>query len=66
MGIDGFRFDAAKHIPPDHFKRLVNSINKNDMLNYCEILDGNVDICKEYIDRNMKVYIYIKRGNGNI
>eukprot|EP01118_Nematostelium_gracile_P013502 TRINITY_DN5105_c0_g1_i1.p1 TRINITY_DN5105_c0_g1~~TRINITY_DN5105_c0_g1_i1.p1 ORF type:complete len:400 (+),score=63.35 TRINITY_DN5105_c0_g1_i1:78-1277(+) len=50
MGVAGFRFDAAKHMDPKYLKRLVNSIKTNRfLLIYAECLDGNPDICNEYI-----------------
>jgi len=61
MGVRGFRFDAAKHIPPDYVKQLSSmSCNASlpageKMINYVEVMDGDVNICNEYILDNGKI-----------
>jgi len=51
MGASGFRFDAAKHIPPSY----LHSLHRNSgakhkgILCYGEVMDGDYNVCKEYL-----------------
>ena len=57
IGIDGFRFDAAKHIIPSYLNRLIESltIKNKQILCYAEILDGDVNVCHEYTNQSTKI-----------
>ncbi|XGB43989.1 MAG: alpha-amylase [Nodosilinea sp. LVE1205-7] len=44
LGIDGFRFDAAKHMPPEAIQEYISYINQasnNQAWNYLEVIEDN-------------------------
>jgi len=62
LGVEGFRFDAAKHIPPSHFQKLLSKLkfkgNRDDFIMYGEVLDSSIDMCYEYVNVGLKVVDY--------
>ena len=59
MGFDGYRWDAAKHVPRWFWKdHIVNNVNKWGKFNFGEVYDGNVAILQQYADTGMAVTDY--------
>jgi len=51
LGIDGFRFDAAKHMPPEVVKGYVDFINNNSHFNawnYLEVIEDHDTSAEDY------------------
>lgn len=51
LGIDGFRFDAAKHIPQDVVKEYIDYINRKSegkAWNYLEVIEDNDTKAEDY------------------
>jgi alpha-amylase len=59
MGFDGYRFDAAKHVPiwfwRDH---IMNNVNGWGKFGYGEVYDGNPDNLQRYVDAGLAVTDY--------
>jgi alpha-amylase len=56
MEVDGFRFDAAKHMQPAYFDELLDRFeSERELFIYCEVLDGSVELCQEYVQKKMRV-----------
>lgn len=47
LGVDGFRFDAAKHIEPDFFREVLKVV-PSDKFVYGEVIGQTIDESKEY------------------
>jgi alpha-amylase len=48
LGIDGFRFDAAKHMPPSALETYVQVAKTRDTWNYLEVIEGGSTRAEEY------------------
>lgn len=51
LGIDGFRFDAAKHMPPDIVKKYIHYIDKESKgttWNYLEVIEDGGTSAEDY------------------
>jgi alpha-amylase len=59
FGVDGFRFDAAKHIAPGYFAQLKQHLhipnNNHNFIMYGEVMDGDVNVCNEYVEAGIHV-----------
>jgi alpha-amylase len=59
MGFDGYRWDAAKHVPlwfwQDH---IVNNVNSWGKYNFAEVYDGRMEVLNPYINAGMAVTDY--------
>jgi alpha-amylase len=59
MGFDGYRWDAAKHVPKWYWRdHIVNNVNKWGKYNFGEVYDGNLDYLQEYVATGMAVTDY--------
>ncbi len=51
LGVDGFRFDAAKHMPPDVVKEYIDYVNRESngkTWNYLEVIEDNDTKAEDY------------------
>jgi len=48
LGIDGFRFDAAKHMPQSALQDYINLANTRPTWNYLEVIEGGNTRLEEY------------------
>src|SRR4029077_2638922 len=56
MGFDGYRWDAAKHVPRWFWKdHIVNNVNAWGKYNFGEVVESNVDRLQLYVDTGMAV-----------
>jgi alpha-amylase len=69
LGIGGFRFDAAKHMPHDIVKEYIKFIDDNsngNAWNYLEVIDDNDTKAEDYNDiaavEDFKLYRSMKSG----
>ncbi|HEX3204465.1 MAG TPA: alpha-amylase domain-containing protein [Nitrospiraceae bacterium] len=59
MGFDGYRWDAAKHVPRWFWKdHVINNVNQWGKFSFGEVYDGNVAILQQYADTGMAVTDY--------
>jgi alpha-amylase len=59
MGFDGYRWDAAKHVPRWFWKdHIVNNVNAWGKYNVGEVYDGNVAYLLQYVETGMAVTDY--------
>jgi alpha-amylase len=59
MGFDGYRWDAAKHVPLWYWKdHIVNNVNAWGKYNVGEVYDGNVTYLLQYVETGMSVTDY--------
>jgi alpha-amylase len=59
LGVDGIRFDAAKHVPEWFFREYATRWT-DDLGLYAvgEVLEGSVSYCQQYVDTGMSVTDY--------
>jgi len=57
IGADGFRFDAAKHMPSSYIDSLYefSGAKEKRLICYGEVMDGNNSICMEYTRNGLHV-----------
>ena len=48
LGIDGFRFDAAKHMPQEVLQKYLATANTRDTWNYLEVIEDHTTRLEEY------------------
>ena len=48
LGVDGFRFDAAKHMPQDALQKYIDTANTRDTWNYLEVIEDPNTRLEEY------------------
>jgi alpha-amylase len=59
MGFDGYRWDAAKHVPRWFWKEhIVNNVNSWGKYNFGEVWDSNIPYLLQYVDTGMAVTDY--------
>jgi alpha-amylase len=59
MGFDGYRWDAAKHVPRWFWKdHVVNNVNAWGKYNFGEVYDGSIDYLLQYVETGMAVTDY--------
>jgi alpha-amylase len=59
MGFDGYRWDAAKHVPRWFWKdHIVNNVNAWGKYNFGEVFDGNIEYLLQYVETGMSVTDY--------
>ncbi|WP_049943923.1 alpha-amylase domain-containing protein [Haloarcula argentinensis] len=59
LGVDGIRWDAAKHVPESFFADYANQwADDLDLWTVGEVLDGDVSVCQGYADTGMSVTDY--------
>lgn len=59
FGFDGFRWDAAKHVPLWFWKdHIVNNVNSWGKFNYGEVYSANLDELQQYANTGMAVTDY--------
>jgi alpha-amylase len=59
MGFDGYRWDAAKHVPRWFWKdQIVNNVNAWGKYNFGEVYDANIGYLLSYVDTGMAVTDY--------
>ena len=55
-GVDGYRWDAVKHVPEWFFDEFVNDWIPDDAFTVGEAFDDNMDLLKSYIDTGMNLF----------
>lgn len=56
MGFDGYRWDAAKHVPKWFWKdHILNNVNAWGKYNFGEVVESDVDQLQGYVDTGMAV-----------
>jgi alpha-amylase len=59
LGFDGYRFDAAKHVPLWYWRdHVMNNVNAWGKYGYGEVYDGNPDVLHRYAETGMAVTDY--------
>jgi alpha-amylase len=59
MGFDGYRWDAAKHVPRWYWREhIVNNVRRWGKYNFGEVFDGDLGVLQSYIDTGMAVTDY--------
>jgi alpha-amylase len=59
MGFDGYRWDAAKHVPQWYWREhIVNNVRRWGKFSFGEVLSGNLGYLKSYIATGMAVTDY--------
>ncbi|QCC52193.1 alpha-amylase domain-containing protein [Halapricum salinum] len=59
LGFDGFRWDAAKHVPKWWFRDYANQwANDLGMFKVGEVYDGNTDFVMDYVNTGMNCFDY--------
>jgi alpha-amylase len=59
LGFDGYRWDAAKHVPHWFWQsQIVNNVNTWGKFSYGEVYDSNLDMLQSYVDTGMAVTDY--------
>jgi alpha-amylase len=59
MGFDGYRWDAAKHIPRWFWKdHIINNVNAWGKYNFGEVYDGDIGYLLQYVETGMAVTDY--------
>ncbi len=59
MGFDGYRFDAAKHVPVWYWRdHVINNTNAWGKLSFGEVYDANLAVLQKYVDTGMMVTDY--------
>ena len=59
LGFDGYRWDAAKHVPRWYWRdHVVNNVRRWGKFNFGEVFDANLDVLRSYIETGMAVTDY--------
>jgi alpha-amylase len=59
LGFDGYRWDAAKHVPRWFWKEhIVNNVNAWGKYNFGEVYDGDIGYLLQYVETGMAVTDY--------